>query len=243
MNLRLEFQIERWCAWVAAELGVSPASGKCGRIICSATPDVSFIPLMQRRRLSPMARAAAAAAWPCLRKEESIPLICCSLHGETYHCFSILNELAAGREVSPSRFALSVHGAVGGLLSQFSGNRAPCVAIAPGEEGYSAALLEAAGMLAEGGGSQEVVIVWYEQPLPGVYHDYVADPAGVMALAVRVAPWRGQEGSLILERTAGFVGRTERDPLLTLIGGFAQSSGGWLLAGGTGCWRWRVESV
>ncbi len=244
MSRPLRFSIECWRAWVPPPLRTLPARAATGAVLEGETgPDVSFIPLMQRRRLSPMARAAVAAAWPCMEGGRNLPLVCCSLHGETHHCFPILTAIARGEEVSPSRFALSVHGAVGGLLSQLSGSRAPYVAVAPGGEGYASALLEAAGLLEGEGAFPAVLVVWHEQPLPAVYHRYAPDPPGVMALAVRLGPWREGGGRLSVVRKGGGGARGEGDPLLQMIAGFGHSSGQWRLPGLAADWIWTVENA
>lgn len=233
----IRFRLKCWHAWLPQELRPAKVASNAGGLLPGSSPDVSFLPLMQRRRLSPMARAAVAAAWPCLKEAAEIPVVCCSLHGETRHCFGILTVLAAGGEISPTQFALSVHGAVGGLLTQFAGSRAPWLAIAPGDEGYSAALLEAAGFLLE---EKEVVVVWYEQPLPPVYRAYAPDPPGVMALAVRLGAWQGEGICLTAERVAEAPPETGRDPLLRLIEAFCAGAGRWMLAAAKDHWRWEL---
>ncbi len=221
-----------------------PMTARSGGLLQGSRPDVSFIPLMQRRRLSPMARAVVAAAWPCLEGRKDLPLISCSLHGETYHCFAILTDIAQGEEISPSCFALSVHGAAGGLLSQFSISRSPCVAVAPGGEGYPSALLEAAGLLMQGRERYpEVLVVWHEQPLPEIYHRYAPDPAGVMALAVRLSRWRGAGSRLTVTRKGSTIAENEGDPLLKMIEGFGSSHHEWTVSGLTADWIWKVEDA
>ncbi len=244
MEARLRFRIVCWRAWLPPGLRSGPDVAGLGGWLSEPEPDVSFIPLMQRRRLSPMARAAVAAAWPCVVEDAQLPLVCCSLHGETYHCFPILNDLALGEDVSPSRFALSVHGAIGGLLGQFTADRAPCVAVAPGAEGYSAALLEAVGLLSScADRAGEVLVLWYEQPLPSVYHFYAPDPPGVMALAVRLGPWRGMGGCLNIERSLERGSGSVQDPLLRMIEGFGASTDQWVVTEPTVSWQWQVENV
>ncbi|WP_022947453.1 beta-ketoacyl synthase chain length factor [Methylohalobius crimeensis] len=249
----IKFQVKCWRAWLPPELRPDPVASKVGALLPGDAPDVSFLPLMQRRRLSPMARAAVAAAWPCLAKEVEIPVICCSLHGETRHCFGILSALAEADEVSPSQFALSVHSAVGGLLTQLIGSQAPCLVIAPGSEGYAAALLDAAGFLLfqEGGGgegmsaSQEVLVLWHEQPLPAVYHPYAPDPPGVMALAVRLGAWRGQGTALTVDRVPGkgTDRSAEKSPLVRVIEGFSAGVDRWISAAEGAQWHWELEHV
>ncbi|HHJ40457.1 MAG: hypothetical protein AXA67_08340 [Methylothermaceae bacteria B42] len=237
MSLELQYQLKQWCAWLPPELRSSSSSGwKNGGLLPGQTPDVSFLPLMQRRRLSPMARAALAVAWPCLEGINAIPAICASLHGETHYCFPILNTLAESADVSPTEFTLSVHGAVGALLSQYARNRAPYVALAPGAEGYSAALVEAFWFIRNQ--EKQVLVLLYEQPLPPVYHAYAANPPGVMALAMRLEAGNDEGMLLTIKREGEKISGEMKDPLLSIILALCCKGQEVLLPGRLGAWRW-----
>ena len=97
-----------WLAWSKAPV-VLPAS--------DAAPDVSFLPAMQRRRLSRLARMAFSVGWPLAEGLQDLPLVFISRHGETPRTLDILSDLADGQPLSPTQFSLSVHNAVIGLWS------------------------------------------------------------------------------------------------------------------------------
>lgn len=192
-----------------------------------------------------MAKVAIATAWPCIEQGKDVPRVCASLHGETGYCFHILKVLAEGGDVSPTEFTLSVHSAVGALLSQYSASRAPFVALAPGQEGYSAALLEAQGFLQAPATTgipvySEVVVLLYEQPLPPVYHGFISNPAGIMALALRLGTGSDKGLQLQAERLGGSESQSG-DSLLSLILALCQRRRRVRLPALTGDWIWRFS--
>nr|WP_284500248.1 beta-ketoacyl synthase chain length factor [Microbulbifer sp. GX H0434] len=144
-------------------------------------PDVSFLPAMQRRRLSPLAKAASATAYPLVR-DRDIPLVCCSTHGEAQRTYSLLCDVAAGQPLSPTAFGLSVHNAIAGQLSILCGIQSPTLALAGGDYPLQAGLLEAAGMLAEG--TRELVLLFCEEPLPEMYLSSACSPQYICATAL-----------------------------------------------------------
>jgi len=202
--------------------------------------DVGFLPMMQRRRLSPLARAAVAVAWRCSQGQADMPTVFFSRHGESRHYFEMLDGLAAGEEVSPSRFSLSVHNAVAGLCSLAKASFAPYLALAGGDEGLFAAFLEAHGWLAENACPQ-VLVVCYEQPLPEAYRAYTASLVGTWALAMRLGRAGGDGPRLKLARTPAVGAAPQADADLRLsqsmLAGLRQSE----------CrlercvWRWSLD--
>ncbi|MDD2759407.1 MAG: beta-ketoacyl synthase chain length factor, partial [Methylomonas sp.] len=143
--------------------------------------DVDFLPMMQRRRLSPLARGACAVAWHARRAGGDMPVVYFSRHGESRYYFEMLQGMAAGEAVSPSRFSLCVHNAVAGLFSIQSQSHLPYVCLAGGTEELFAAFVEAGGQLLE---VPQVMVVCYEQPLPEVYGRYVSSSPMTWALAM-----------------------------------------------------------
>lgn len=178
-------------------LGNAVASGQW---LAGDRPDVSFLPAMQRRRLSALARSAFAVAHTCLEPGEAVPLILSSAHGEMARTVDLLRTLAQDEPLSPMSFSLSVHNAIAGQLSIALDNRAPVLALAPGAEGLAAAMVEACGLLQEG--HDNVVVVWYDEPLPEPYPQFAPDePVLPAALAVRLGRTGGTP--LNLQRQPG----------------------------------------
>ena len=179
-----EFTISAWRAWAP---GVSDADDwqrwRNGELDFAeqAVPDTSFLPAMQRRRLSPLSKAAMATAHPLLNGRD-IPVLCCSVHGEAKRTYALLQDVAAAEPLSPTAFGLSVHNAIVGQLSISLGIRAPALALAGGDFPLQSGLLEAAAMLAEGTG--EMLLQFYEEPLPELYLHNTASPARICATSL-----------------------------------------------------------
>jgi hypothetical protein len=180
----LYFAIERWCAWTPD----------------AAPAEVGFLPAMQRRRLGPLAKAVFHTVHQCLAQGEQIPVVFSSVHGESQRTFQILEDLAAGAPVSPAAFSLSVHNAIAGQLSIAFANRAPMLALAPGQLGVVPALIEACGWLAQW---PAVVVALYEEPLPEFYRPFTDSPAESISIALRLTAGRTQRLEALPERNDG----------------------------------------
>jgi len=179
---RLDFTLDYWCLWQSKE-GSAPGCWPGGDVLPynQGSADVGFLPAMQRRRLSPLARAACAVAWRCRQVGGEMPTVFFSAHGESQYYFEMLDGMAASEHVSPSRFSLCVHNAIAGLSTIHSESFQPYVCLAGGTDGIFAAFLEAGGMLME---VPKILLVWYEQALPEIYRPYLETPETTWALAM-----------------------------------------------------------
>lgn len=110
--------------------------------------EVDFVEPLLRRRLSRLARGAFHCA-NRVSPEGDVRFVFASRHGEADRTLAILQDLAAGEEISPSRFSMSVHNAVPGLWSILRQNHAPSAAIAAGPESFGWGLLQAYAAWAE----------------------------------------------------------------------------------------------
>jgi hypothetical protein len=154
---------------------------------------------MQRRRLSPLAKAAIFVSHPLLAGRD-MPLLCCSVHGEAQRTYALLGDVASGESLSPTAFGLSVHNAIAGQLSILCAIKSPALALAGGELPLQAGLLEAVGILAEG--VPELLLLFYEEPLPELYRESAQSPAQISAVALHLCT-AAETGSLRCELLAG----------------------------------------
>lgn len=200
---------------------------------------MGFLPMMQRRRLSPLARAACAVAWHGRQAAGDMPTIFFSRHGESQYYFEMLQGMAAGEPVSPARFSLCVHNAIAGLFSYQSQSFLPYVSLAGGTEGLFAAFIEAAGQLQE---VPQVMLVCYEQPLPPVYQNYVASPGLTWALAMVLgrAELTGLCLRLSRERSTG---ACSRQPALDFVRAIVSGRRNGMTALERSAWHWSLEDV
>lgn len=180
---RLGFTLQHWCLWQSEQPSLPVDRWPGGEVLpCNkGSADVGFLPMMQSRRLSPLARAACAVANHCREKHGDMPSVFFSSHGESQYYFEMLNGIAAREDISPSRFSLCVHNAIAGLSSFHSTSFQPYVSLAGGTEGLFAAFLEAGGLLLE---TPKVLVVCYEQPLPEAYRVDLETSETTWALAL-----------------------------------------------------------
>ena len=165
----MDFTVASYAAW--------RAEGADGTV---AKPDVSFIPPLERRRLTGVERAALAVAWQ-VRPEGEVPVVFASRWGEIGVTLKLMTQFHADREMSPAGFSASVHNAAPGAFSLLTRNHAPYTAIAARERSLEAGLLEA---LAQGA----VVFVFAEEATPAFYAPEFGPLQPACALAVRLEP-------------------------------------------------------
>ena len=148
----------------------------------SPRPDVSFVPAMERRRLTGVERAALAVAWQAYRaacaEGEQIPVVFASRWGEIGTTIKLMQQLHADGEMSPAGFSNSVHNAAPGHFSLFTRNKAPYTAIAAGADSYAMGLLEAQSY------PGKVLFVYAEEATPEFYKPHFADVQAAHAVAM-----------------------------------------------------------
>ncbi len=120
-------------------------------------PDVSFVPALARRRLTPVERAAMHVAHEATVQanavDEKMPVVFASRWGEIGTTFKLISQFREEGEMSPAGFSNSVHNAAPGAWSLFTKNTAPYTSIAGRERSLECGLLEAlVQLIASGGG-------------------------------------------------------------------------------------------
>lgn len=197
----VQFNIDQWQAWAPGLACVDDWAiwAKAPRCLTPSdvVPDVAFLPAMQRRRLSRLARMAFTVARPLAAEQAPMPLIYASRHGETPRTFAMLSDLAREQQVSPTQFSLSVHNAIIGLWSILQNDTSEMTAIAAQGDGLEHAVLEA-GMLISEGAPAVLVVIAEDQP-PALYEPWVDDVSFPYALALLIKP--GNSWQLSLEES------------------------------------------
>lgn len=188
MNPKKDFQVDSWAAWapgistpeewhafLQGNLAVNP----------EIPADVTFLPAMQRRRLSPLARAAFHVCEKVMDNAAPCPSIFCSTYGETQRTYGILSDIAHQQEISPTAFSLSVHNAISGQFTIFFNNTHPTTALAPCENDYLITFADALGQLHEN--AESILLVYYEEALPEFYQPYARSTDYPCAVALRIS--------------------------------------------------------
>jgi Beta-ketoacyl synthase, N-terminal domain len=166
---RWTLPLARWAAWSAASDG---------------TPDLKFIDLMLRRRLSALSKMAMKVAHDCAGERPEVRVLFASRHGELYRTTAILDDIVAGEPVSPTAFSLSVLNAMPGVMSIARHDRSASVALSAGPQTLGYALLEA-------------YTQYHESPDVPLLLVYAHEPAGERYGPVDDDPERGALALLI----------------------------------------------
>ena len=142
-----------------------------------AEADVSFVPPLVRRRLSPLQKLFFSLA-RSVGAEPPLPVVFASRDGEDALTRRIVAEFNEAGAVSPNRFSSSVYNAAPGLWSVMTKNRAPYTATAAGDDSVECGLLE---------------LLFAGAPAAFVYAE---ETGGGYGVALRVAP-SGAEGRAV----------------------------------------------
>jgi hypothetical protein len=142
-------------------------------------------PALLRRRVTPLGQLALKAAWS-LPECAASRIVVSSRHGEYRRTLSILEALADEAEISPADFTLSVHNALAGLLSIALGNQLGHVAMAAGPDSFCFGLMEALACVADRPW-EPVILLHYDEKLPGAYETFADADDGSEVLALVLA--------------------------------------------------------
>lgn len=240
------FSIEKWEAWAPGihdenswqEWASSPY---CPLPVANteALPDISFLPAMQRRRLSPLARMAFSCAWPVAQGLAPMPIVFASRHGETTRSFRLLQDLAADTPLSPTAFGLSVHNAIVGQWSIVRKETEETVALAGDEDMLEHAIQEAC-LLMHAGAPHVLVVVAEERP-PEAYLPWIDDVPFSYAVALRLG--KGADWHLKLAPAAGEPKAAIWPHTLSLLRHLASCSSSWCHSGPRRCWHWENHTA
>lgn len=202
--MQQDFILQKWAVW-------PPLQADAGQDSARQEEWLAGVPKMLKRRLSPLAKIVFCAANQCIDGHTSVPAVFSSSHGELAKSFAMMEMLAAGEEISPTAFSLSVHNAIAGLFSMAWRNKLQCTVIAPGEEGLAAAFIEALGLLQEG--AEQVLLVFYDEPLVGFYPSapFKLSMHDSCALALRIA--KSGEGQALTLSSAPMAGDDGEQPV------------------------------
>ena len=235
----INFDIAAWRAWAPGLDSVADWqvwSQQPHMLAASdAAPDVSFLPAMQRRRLSRLARMAFSVGWPLAEGREALPLVFVSRHGETPRTFEILSDLAAEQPLSPTQFSLSVHNAVIGLWSIIRGETSEMTALAAAGDGLEHGLIEACALLNEGAAA--VLLVITEEQPPQAYACWIDDVPFPYSVGLLLTP--GKQWQLSLSTRTSEPAKTQWPHALELLRHLLNGQASFQHAWKNRIWHWQ----
>ena len=242
MSAVTSFNISAWNAWAPGLADADDWHRWAQRPFApteDAQPDVSFLPALQRRRLSRLARMAFYVAWPLAEAYQAPqPLVFVSRHGETPRTFALLSELAERQPLSPTNFSLSVHNAIIGQWSIMRGDHSEMTALAGDADGFEHAVMEASLLLAEGAPSVLVVIA--EELPPPAYEGWINDVPFPYAVALRLT--RGDEWQLSQQPATSQISVSEWPHALSLVQQLINEQPSRSQSCGPRLWTWQYNA-
>jgi hypothetical protein len=223
---------EAWCLWAKdpASQGPGPLTGP--------PPAAAAIPAILRRRAGLSDRLALDLACALVAKDDPVPSVFASRHGQIVRSVALLEALAQGAPLSPMDFSVSVHNATAGLFSIARGDRSATTALAGGRESLSGALLEASALLEEG--ADRVLVVYHDETPPPVFDGRWQAEAADWSLGLLLGRDRGRPLEMRLEDVpSGGVDAEEAQALvLARLLGLGGGSASWF--SGRHLWTWEV---
>lgn len=190
-KLQFDFVINEWAAYAEGLtsqkdwLAWADAAPSLPLQRVSQVPALSEMPAMMRRRVDRMGRLACQVAYWCQEVAGAGPVVFASRYGDAHRSLALLGDLVMQQALSPTAFALSVHNAIAALYSIACGDTQQAVVVTAGRSTVMAALTEAVALLVDG--ASEVLVVYYEAPLPLAYMPFQDEAACEYAWAWRVA--------------------------------------------------------
>jgi hypothetical protein len=164
----LSVAVRDWFAWTPGRETKADWLSWAGQDVeVVAAEPMPALPMMLRRRVTPIGQKVLGAALACQGVHEA-RYVLASRHGEFDRTVTILTSLAESEPPSPAEFSMSVHHGLAGLLSIHTGNRQGHTAVAASLDTFGYGLLEAAACLHEAP-EQPVLYIYFDGPLPESY--------------------------------------------------------------------------
>lgn len=165
----LDLQPEGWRDWAARPRSFAGAP--------ETRPSLDFLPALQRRRCDTLSRMMLAAANACCGEADrgEALSVFASRHGSFGTTVAMLETLARGEPLSPTRFSHSVHNTQAGLFSIWAGNQQLAQSLASRAETFEHGFLEAVCLLARSRG-RPVLLVTGDEALPEPVAQLSDDP-------------------------------------------------------------------
>jgi hypothetical protein len=158
-------------------------------------PDISFIPSMQRRKMSRLTCLVLGIAAGIAPEGREIPLVYASRFGEWGQTLKQMLRFFEEREISPVGFGFSVHNTAPAQYSIQKNNHKAYTAISGSAHTFDAGLTEAAAMLIA---EEEVLYVCAEEGAPEIYRGAIKEETSEYAIGLRIGRVQAEDGAMPL---------------------------------------------
>lgn len=201
-------------------------------------PELTFMPPIQKRRLSLSARLMFQATNGLINQNNHTPIITVSRDGEIARNFELWLSLLRDKEISPTSFGLSVHNALVGQLSMFYHNTNESSALSSQQSTLETAIVEACGILSET--NQPILIICIGNPLPTQYNvqPFKRTPFPY-ALAMLIEPGKDWQLSMYPHITPLTTTPQHHDSALTWLQNIHQNQTAWQHNNQRQIWQWQ----
>ena len=146
---------------------------------------IEYIPAMQRRRLSRLAKLALNSAMQTLATQHADYIVWVSQYGDEAKTLNILADVLSEQTPSPTQFSTSVHNAISGLYSILCQDATPATSLAGS---WNDGLIEAYAWLKTRPEACQVLLVYYDEALPDIYIEHQPFAAFAMGAVISLAP-------------------------------------------------------
>jgi hypothetical protein len=196
---KLSMVVSDWFAWTPGRETRRDWHAWAGQeaILPDADAPMPVLPMMLRRRATPIGQRALSAALAC-KSVQDARYVLASRHGEFDRTVVLLTSLAEKETSSPAEFSMSVHHGLAGLLSIHTGNRQGHTAIAATRDSFGYGLIEAAACLHEAP-ETPVLFLYFDAPLPDSYAAFRTDAERNLPLVVALTLTADGANSIELE--------------------------------------------
>lgn len=150
---------------------------------------ISYVDVLQRRRLSRLAKISLGVMYECIKNSQKFQIVYASRHGELDRTTELLNQIAAGDDVSPMGFSLAVLNSTSGVFSIATANHAPSSAVSAGVNTFEMGLLEASMQATQS--NVPVLFAYADEPISPIYgqtEDGQTTPLHAVAMLLHGAP-------------------------------------------------------
>ena len=137
--------------------------------------DVSFVPMMLRRRCSQFTKLCFSASHQFITEGKDLPVISVSKYGEIQRQYAISKKIIETKEVSPTAFSFSVFNTAIALLGISLKNHASAQAFSTMSYQLEAGLIHALSFLENHSEEEKLLLLVGEERLPETYQNISAD--------------------------------------------------------------------
>jgi len=152
--------------------------------VAAGPADAGAVEPILRRRLSALGRGMIHCAARASEGHGALRSVFASQHGEPSRAMPMLDDLAAGLDISPTQFSMNVLNAVAGLWSIARQDRSAATALSAGPESFGWGLLEAHSLHAATGDA--VLFVFGDDVLPDSLKDFTHLQAPLHAVGLLI---------------------------------------------------------